>query len=265
MLLRFWRVFTLLWWCNYVSQCGVPFTGCPDDLDHVGSNVCVMNLGDTNMFCNAAERCAGVGELRGWKLFLIGHNAPLVENIHAFTLHPVWTGVNQLLINRQTATDGWGDTNPDTPEYKTPLDFPWFNNQPSADNPYTYYNFRHKAFFGRSTSNTDDPSVYCEFGGLLPSGVTTTKFRTDFPEKISEFFPSNPEFTGCYVNDRTRTTKIKCGFMCAQNHACRSVYFDEQTGQCIQVLYADSPLAQYHRKMGTTWVRFAKTPAVRMP
>ncbi|KAF6771874.1 hypothetical protein AHF37_08844 [Paragonimus kellicotti] len=51
--------------------------------------------------------------------------------------------------------------------------------------------------------------------------------------------------------------------LCAKNHACRSVYFEEQTGQCIQVLYADSLLAECHRKMGTKWVRFAKMPAAR--
>ncbi|KAF7260858.1 hypothetical protein EG68_01892 [Paragonimus skrjabini miyazakii] len=265
MLQRLWRVFSLLSLCTHVSQCGLPFTGCPEDLDHVGSNVCVMYLGDTNAFCDAAERCAGYGKLRGWKLFLIGRNAPLLHKIHPFTSHPIWTGVNQLLIDRQTASDGWRDTNPDTPEYTTPLNFSWYTTQTSADSPYTYYDFHDKAFSGGTIGTTYDHGVYCEFGGLLPSAVTTTKFRTDFPEKISEFFPVNSEFTGCYINDNSRTTKLKCVFMCAKYHACRSVYFDEQTGQCIQVLYADSLLAEYHRKMGAAWVRFAKTPAVRMP
>ncbi|KAF7260859.1 hypothetical protein EG68_01893 [Paragonimus skrjabini miyazakii] len=265
MMQRLWIVFGFLTSFIHVVPCGVKDVGCPYGLTSLDSNFCVINLEDTNTFCGAAESCASHGKLQGWKLFLIGRNAPLLDQNYPFTLHPIWTGVNQLLINRQTASDGWRDTNPDTPEYTTPLNFPWFNNQPTADKPCTYYDFNNKRYVGISASSSDEYSVFCEFGGLLPVAPITIKFSTEFPQCISDVFQINPEFIGCYSSRIIQTTRMKCAFMCAANHACRSVYFEKQTGQCIQVLYADSLLAEYHRNEGNNWVRFAKTTAALEP
>ncbi|KAF5404713.1 hypothetical protein PHET_01706 [Paragonimus heterotremus] len=269
-----WILFGFLASFIHVVSCGISDVGCPKKLTYLSSNFCVINLDDTNTFCSAAESCAGHGR-----------NAPLLDQTYSFILYPIWTGVNQLLINRQTASDGWRDTNPDTPEYKTPSNFPWFDNQPIADRPYTYYDFQNEGFFGISASNSDDYGVFCEFGGLLPVTPTSVKFRTELPQSVSDLFQINPEFIGCYSSRIIKTTRLKCAFItfsswivtillqvfpysyyrCAQNHACRSVYYEKQTGQCVQVLYADSLLTEYHRKLGTNWVRFAKTTVVLKP
>ncbi|KAF7260857.1 hypothetical protein EG68_01891 [Paragonimus skrjabini miyazakii] len=155
--------------------------GCPKGLNYLNANVCVIDLDYTDTFCSAAESCASHGR-----------NAPLLDQNYLFTLHPIWTGVNQLLINRQTASDGWRDTNPDTPEYTTPLNFPWFNNQAIPDEPHTYYDFNIKRFVGISASNFDEYSVFCEFGGLLPVVPTSVKFRTEFPQCVPQIMLVDP-------------------------------------------------------------------------
>ncbi|KAF5403818.1 hypothetical protein PHET_02721 [Paragonimus heterotremus] len=166
--------------------------------------------------------------------------------------------MNQLLVRRDTAKDGWYDTNPETPAYTTRRDFPWGAAQPVGNGPVTVYNRSDDLFYDHSmTAKPINFDVFCQYNGDSSSTVSAVKFATNFPVKLVDFVQKNSNFFGCFPGTITESTQLKCALSCASNTACRSVYFAD--GKCVQAMYADSLLPWDIAKSTDGWKRFVKT------
>ncbi|KAF7234174.1 hypothetical protein EG68_12383, partial [Paragonimus skrjabini miyazakii] len=105
----------------------------------------------------------------------------------------------------------------------------------------------------------DPLPVLCEYGGPLATMTMSIKFRSNFPVFLANFVQQNPLFYGCFSETLLNVTPIQCAFACARDFACRSVYFNQQGGECVRMLYADSLLPNSQTSGKTGWMRFAKT------
>ncbi|KAF6770189.1 hypothetical protein AHF37_11598 [Paragonimus kellicotti] len=119
----------------------------------------------------------------GLDLFLVGRFVTAIPPDFSQGSSTIWTGVNQLLVRRGTAKDGWYDTNPKTPAYTTGKDFPWGATQPDGNGPVTVYNRSDNLFYDHSLdAETIDPDVFCQYNGEPGSTVSTVKFTTNFQQ-----------------------------------------------------------------------------------
>ncbi|KAF7255395.1 hypothetical protein EG68_08168 [Paragonimus skrjabini miyazakii] len=213
-------------------------------------------IGQSNSFCEAAQKCALFGKKLNGIAFLVGRNSPKFPG----TDMQFWTGVNQLLVFRNKSSSGWYDINPNSPEYTTGSDFAWGKTQPDGHGPVTFYKQAEQSFHDYQTvSPTESFEIICEYGGQPLITTASVKFQSNYPVHLDKLIQPNPKFTGCFNVVISLVTKIECAFACARDIACRSVYYNELSGECFQAMYADSLLAGNLAKLENGWTRFAKT------
>ncbi|KAA3671270.1 uncharacterized protein DEA37_0000508 [Paragonimus westermani] len=208
--------------------------------------------------------CEEYGKSLGLNLFLLGRDSAAVAQLFPGRFSLLWTGVNQLLIHRDTERDGWYDTNPRTPAYTTGKDFPWGVAQPEGSGPVTVYIPGNRKFYDHSaTSKSADLDVFCQYIGEPSSTVSAVKFTTTFPARLTDLVQTNSRNFGCFFRVISGSTKLKCAMRCASNSACRSVYINTVDGRCVPVMYADSLLAMNIAGSGKDWRRFAKAEVLK--
>ncbi|TGZ70676.1 hypothetical protein CRM22_003060 [Opisthorchis felineus] len=104
-------------------------------------------------------------------------------------------------------------------------------------------------------------SVYCEYGGPLPTGNLRQKYRSDFPVPLDQFFTSDKNWHGCHQMLQ-KPSKLDCARKCTLDVACRSIYYDDADGRCVHMMYADARLPSTVRSETAKWERYAKTSYV---
>ncbi|KAF5403819.1 hypothetical protein PHET_02722 [Paragonimus heterotremus] len=239
----------------YISE-----TVCPPNFKENEYGVCVTQVGRSGTFCEAVEKCEKYGKSIGSDLFLVGRDSTVIRTLFPGGQSIFWTGVNQLLVRRDTAKDGWYDTNPETPAYTTEKNFPWCATQPDGNGPVTVYNRSDDLFYDYAlTAKPINLDVFCQYTGDPSNTVSAVKFTTNFPVKLVDFIQKNSNFFGCFPGTITESTPLRCAMSCASNSACRSVYVNVFDGECVPVMYADSLLPWDIAKSTDGWKRFAKT------
>ncbi|KAF8562745.1 hypothetical protein P879_11911 [Paragonimus westermani] len=234
-------------------------TACPANFMESQSGVCVTHVGTSKTFCEAAKKCEKNGKSLGLNLFLVGRDATAIAQIFPYGRSVIWTGVNQLLITRNTEGDGWYDTNPKTPTYTTGKDFPWGTAQPEGNEPVTMYNPGDNTFHDYpAISQSASLDVFCQYIGEPSGTVSAVKFTSNFPVRLTDLVQTNLRHVGCFLGVFRRYTMLECAMRCASNSACRSVYINIVDGRCVPVMYADSLLAWHIAGSGKDWKRFAK-------
>ncbi|KAF5403817.1 hypothetical protein PHET_02720 [Paragonimus heterotremus] len=190
-------------------------TTCPQTFRGNQDEVCISHVGKSNTFCEAAEKCEEYGRSLGLKLFLVGRYSTAIPSYFVGGWPAFWTGVNQLLVRRDTAKDGWYDTNPETPAYTTRKDFPWGATQPVGNGAVTVYNRSDDLFYDHSvTAKPINLDVFCQYNGDSSSTDSAVKFTTNFPVKLVDFVQKNSNFFGCFPGTITESTQLKCALSC---------------------------------------------------
>ncbi|KAF8568464.1 hypothetical protein P879_06470 [Paragonimus westermani] len=239
-------------------------TACPANFNESQSGVCVTHVGVSNTFCEAAEKCEKHGKSVGLNLFLVGRDATALAQIFPYGRSSLWSGVNQLLIHRNTGGEGWYDTNPKTPTYTTGKGFPWGAAQPVGSGPVTVYTPGNNKFYDHpAISQLSNLDVFCQYIDEPSSTISAVKFTTNFPVRLTDLVQKNARFAGCFLGVIRGSTKLKCAMRCASNIACRSVYINLVDGRCVPVMYADSLLAWDIAGSGNDWKRFAKAEVLK--
>ncbi|KAF8570874.1 hypothetical protein P879_01357 [Paragonimus westermani] len=239
-------------------------TACPANFNESQSGVCVTHVGVSKTFCEAAKKCEKNGKSLGLNLFLVGRDATALAQISPYGRSVVWTGVNQLLITRNTEGDGWYDTNPKTPTYTTGTGFPWGATQPEGNGPVTVYIPSNNKFYDHpAISQLANLDVFCQYIDEPSNTVSVANFTTNFPVRLTDLVQTNSRFLGCFLGVVRKSTKLECAMRCASNSACRSVYINIVDGRCVLVMYADSLLAWDIAGSGNDWRRFAKADVLK--
>ncbi|KAF8570875.1 hypothetical protein P879_01358 [Paragonimus westermani] len=186
-------------------------TACPVNFNESQSGVCVTHVGVSKTFCEAAEKCEEYGKSVGLNLFLVGRDATAIAQLFPSRQSAIWTGVNQLLIYRDTKRDGWYDTNPKTPAYTTGKGFSWGAAQPEGNGPVAVYNPKEGRFFDHpAISKLASLDVFCQYIGERSSTVSAVKFTTNFPVRLTDLVQTNSRFLGCFLGVIRSSTKLKC-------------------------------------------------------
>ncbi|KAF8562953.1 hypothetical protein P879_12046 [Paragonimus westermani] len=124
-----------------------------------------------------------------------------------------WTGVNQLLVFRNGARNGWHDVNPISPNYTTGSDFPWAEAQSGEQGPVTFYDQAGSTFHRSLTLAPNDGfAVFCEFSGGQLTSVANVKFQPNFPVRLDKLIQANRNSTGCFAAVLIYVTRIECAF-----------------------------------------------------
>ncbi|KAG5453371.1 hypothetical protein CSKR_109387 [Clonorchis sinensis] len=205
--------------------------------------------------------CKRYGAARGHLAFLVGRNTRRVMP-HLPTSTNLWLGFNWFLTTPNHSAVGWHDVDPRTPQYTTVgNEILWDPKDPLGTEPVVVSKCLTKTMFDCSVLCQLVPlTVYCEYGGQLPSENRQQLYRSDFPVQLKDnFILSSTKFLGCYREILTNSV-TECAHRCTVNMECRSFYYGEYNLRCIHTLHADSLLPSAFVMNPAGWKRFAKTP-----
>ncbi|KAG5453373.1 hypothetical protein CSKR_109389 [Clonorchis sinensis] len=123
-------------------------SSCPPNYSPIRhTDLCVVNLGQTDSFCSAAQRCAEFGAARGHVAFLVGRNARQIMP-HLPVSTNLWLGLNVFLTAPNPSTVGWRDVDPRTPQYTTVgSEIQWHSGEPGGGVPIVISDCRSKAMY----------------------------------------------------------------------------------------------------------------------
>ncbi|GAA54187.1 hypothetical protein CSKR_109386 [Clonorchis sinensis] len=230
-----------------------------DVADWVSSNLCVVGVGTASSFCRASEMCARYGAKTKHLAFLIGKNAHQVTSTLSDG-NNAWLGFNRFLTAPNWSISEWLDVDPRTPQFMTKdRTIIRRSSRTHREKPVVILNALDGSIqdFSATTSMLR-LKVYCEYGGLLPTGSWHQQYREDSPMTLENFIQTNPDFYGCY-KVVTASSMIDCAKKCTLNVACRSLYYGENTQRCVHMMYADALLPVAFTSNQTGWKRMAKT------
>ncbi|OON16919.1 PAN domain protein, partial [Opisthorchis viverrini] len=234
-------------------------TRCPPNYSPTSSGPCIVELGTASSFCGACEMCTQYGAMRKHLAFLTGKNA------HQFTStlsdrNNAWLGFNRFLTTPNRSFYEWFDVDPRT-THPMIVDPTIIRRSTTAhkEKPVVIFNGIDGMMYDFSaTTSRLRPNVYCEYGGLLPTGSWRQEYREDSPMILENFIQTNPDFYGCY-KEITAVSIVECAKKCTLNVACRSLYYGENTQRCVHMMYADALLPATFTSNQTGWKRLAKT------
>ncbi|GAA57570.1 hypothetical protein CLF_112907 [Clonorchis sinensis] len=241
-------------------------SGCPSDYFIISPHLCVIDLGGAPTFCRASQMCATFGAARGHLAFLVGRNArQIMRQLPEKT--NLWLGLNQFLTEVSPSTVGWRDVDPRTPEYKTVGgEIIWSNGEPDGGDPIIISKCKNAIMYDCSTTcDWVTLSVFCEYGGPLPTGILRQMYHSEFPMRLANFIETDPNWFGCY-QDVDAFSALDCAHKCTMDVACRSIYYDPSNGdaarRCVHMMYADARLRSTVKSDKAEWRRYAKTSYV---
>ncbi|KER33251.1 hypothetical protein T265_00935 [Opisthorchis viverrini] len=230
---------------------------CPSPYNEVSPGLCVVRLASANSFCAACEMCAKYGAARGQLAFVLGRNANRVFPNDSETGH-TWLGFNKFLTEPTQRAVGWRDVDPRTPGFMTNgPEMQLAVAEPQANSTVVVTHGNGKMYDCPSDCYELGLAVYCEYGGVLPTGLLLQQYRSDFPVSLTEVISSQTHGYGCFA-EANSTSIIDCGRKCTLNVACRSLYYGNSSGRCVHATYADSLLPANIASGELNWKRFAK-------
>ncbi|KER28653.1 hypothetical protein X801_08703, partial [Opisthorchis viverrini] len=239
----------------------VPVTAkCPDDLTQLKDGSCVVILGGADGLCNALEECALLSQTKQQDYFLIGfHQRHVTYEGPKFTWSYMWTSIADILQNRNQDRNGWRDANPRNPEhFSQEGEIVWDENQPMGSEHATAVIYSTHLLHDVPLKNFN-AQVVCELIGPTTSAPTSlVQLKENFPVVLTTFYNDDPGADGCYVQS-AEVNLGKCAFRCAMNKDCRSLYYHQSNGTCVQMLYIDARLPFEYRNYVRQWKRYAKT------
>ncbi|KAG5450753.1 hypothetical protein CSKR_112039 [Clonorchis sinensis] len=229
-------------------------SSCPLGYENLWSDVCIAQLGEASHFCTACEECAEYGARNGELAFLMGKE--ILRDFPPDLRH--WTGFNRLLTQSMTSNGVWRDVDPRSSDYKIQSsEMSWRFGEPSNE-PVVIFDGHPSGLEGTTMDqDSNSPWVSCVFGGLLSDLRLSHRFRSDFPEPITNIIQTDDAYSGCFMEVQS-PTHIACARKCALNPHCRSIYFHAKDKRCIQMLYADALLPTGISPNQDGWKRSAK-------
>ncbi|KAG5453238.1 hypothetical protein CSKR_113603 [Clonorchis sinensis] len=229
---------------------------CPSSYNEVSPGLCVVRLRTAYSFCEACEMCAQYGAVRGHLAFILGRNANRVfpnQSETAFT----WLGFNKFLTQPRQPAVEWRDVDPRTPDFTTNGSEMKFATREASILPVVVINSVGTMYTCVSNCYGLAIAVYCEYGGVLPTGSLHQQYRSDFPVPLTELVSSETGGYGCSKEVKSNSI-IDCARKCTLDVACRSFYYGNHSGRCVHNMYADSLLATSMASGELNWKRFAK-------
>ncbi|GAA55940.1 hypothetical protein CLF_109424 [Clonorchis sinensis] len=185
---------------------------CPSSYNEVSPGLCVVRLRTAYSFCEACEMCAQYGAVRGHLAFILGRNANRVFPNQSETTF-TWLGFNKFLTQPRQPAVEWRDVDPRTPDFTTnDWELKLANIEPTPNLPVVVINSVGAMYTCVSNCYGLAIAVYCEYGGVLPTGSLHQQYRSDFPVPLTELVSSETGGYGC-----SKEVKSNSIIDCARN------------------------------------------------
>ncbi|OON15483.1 hypothetical protein X801_08714 [Opisthorchis viverrini] len=233
---------------------------CASNLTTLNDGSCAIFLGTAGSFCDALRICAEHSQKTGKYFFLTGLDHRVLNSLQLSAQSQyIWTSINDILVHRGSAQDGWRDADPRNLVYVSETrDIDWENHQPNEKDPVVAV----RADTQKASTvpmNGIEGQVVCR---LIEDEVLkpplTTQLRRDFPLVLSALTNSAPSSDGCHQSI-TEPTLVACAIRCQRNIQCRSMYYNVEDHTCVHMLYVDARLPSVFPLKSEEWKRFAKT------
>ncbi|TGZ70069.1 hypothetical protein CRM22_003386 [Opisthorchis felineus] len=236
---------------------------CASSLTTLNDGSCAIMLGTTGGFCDALRMCAEHSQKTGKYFFLTGLDNRVLTSLH-FVAQPqyIWTSVNDILVHRGSAHDGWRDADPRNLEYASETkDIYWEDHQPNGKDPVVAVRPDTQKASAVPMNGIEGQVVCRLIEGEVLKPPPTIQMKPDFPLKLSVLTNSAHSSDGCHQSS-TEPTLIACAIRCQRNVQCRSMYYNVKDHTCVHMLYVDARLPSVFPLESDEWKRYAKTAII---
>ncbi|KAF7260762.1 hypothetical protein EG68_01765 [Paragonimus skrjabini miyazakii] len=241
----------------FLESSYVAMSSCPIGLVAVGKAECVLKVQKSVTYCWAHRICYMEGLRRGSRMFLMGKNADILINEAP---DPVlrFYGIHSLLQDMGSSTPSWMYSDPGCSNCMSDQGTGvWKQGEPNGRGRERVVMCNHEGCADVTQRNKTGSFVCEKSNHPMPNRWAPTKYRTNWPLRISSPFMADDQNEGCFVNLKL-STSLLCSLKCKITNVCRSFYHNSQTGYCYLALYVDSLLPKSLENMQGIWVRFVK-------
>ncbi|GAA48407.1 hypothetical protein CLF_101570 [Clonorchis sinensis] len=174
----------------------------------------------------------------------------------------IWTSIDDILVHRGSAQDGWRDADPRNLLYVSENnDIDWEDQHPNGKDPVVAVRADTQKASAVPMNGIEGQVVCRSIEDEVLKPTPTTQLRPDFPLTLPVLTNSDPSSDGCHQSS-TEPTLIACAIRCQRNIQCRSMYYNAEDHTCVHMLYVDARLPSVFRLKSEEWKRYAKTAII---
>ncbi|TPP59415.1 hypothetical protein FGIG_02812 [Fasciola gigantica] len=225
----------------------------------IGNDGFIVELSSQQHFCNAAESCAIYGHRIGIPCYLTGRDYQVVFKHVRGTGNSAWTSLSQLLLlgtNPYIWLDG------DLLEARLLVyvnTFSWISGLKVPSHPMAVYFYDKEQLDPHPVTSADSPDVFCEYWNTNQPSLFSERFSQKVPKVLMSLVHDRKDMDACR-SSATSETLLACIWSCARRFECRSVYYNQASSNCVQILYVDSLLPHEYGVDENSWIRYARVP-----
>ncbi|KAG5444065.1 hypothetical protein CSKR_202924 [Clonorchis sinensis] len=236
---------------------------CASSLISLNDGSCAVVLGTTGGFCDALRICGEHSQKTGKYFFLTGLGHRVLTSLHfPGQSQYIWTSIDDILVHRGSAQDGWRDADPRNLLYVSENnDIDWEDQHPNGKDPVVAVRADTQKASAVPMNGIEGQVVCRSIEDEVLKPTPTTQLRPDFPLTLPVLTNSDPSSDGCHQSS-TEPTLIACAIRCQRNIQCRSMYYNAEDHTCVHMLYVDARLPSVFRLKSEEWKRYAKTAII---